>query len=115
MNLDTATAEPVSDLEVDAFGPIWQAGGGLIIGTVDGQGEGSFVEWRDGNASQLLESGAGFDVPLASLPGGAYLVRAFDGASASAPGRATLTFIDPNGKRHALSSGDVTYVGWSAP
>jgi Tol biopolymer transport system component len=114
IDLATAAIEPLTDLGVSAFGPVWDREGTLVVGTLTPGGEGSFVQVRDGKTSQVLGPEGGFDVPLAYLPGGAYLVRAFEGASASAPGRASLTLIDSDGARHVLSTSDVTFVGWSA-
>jgi Tol biopolymer transport system component len=114
IDLATAAIEPLTDLGVSAFGPVWDREGTLVVGTLTPGGEGSFVHVRDGKTSQVLGPEGGFDVPLAYLPGGAYLVRAFEGASASAPGRASLTLIDSDGARHVLSTSDVTFVGWSA-
>ena len=114
IDLATAEIEPLTDLGVSAFGPVWDRQGSLVIGTLTPGGEGSFVQVQDGRTSQVLGPDAGFDVPLAYLPGGAYLVRAFEGATASAPGRASLTLIGSNGERHVLSTRDVTFVGWSA-
>jgi hypothetical protein len=39
-------------------------------------------------------------------------VRSFDGVSAVSPGRPTLTLVDRGGVRHAVASGEVTFVGW---
>jgi hypothetical protein len=114
VDLATTSIEPVSDARASAFGPVWDKDGALIIGILSPGGEGSFVHVQDGKTSQILGPNAGFDVPLAYLPGGAHLVRAFEGASSSAPGRASLTLIDSNGERHVLSTSDVTFVGWSA-
>jgi Tol biopolymer transport system component len=114
MNLATAEMEPVTDAGVTAFSPVWDQKGALVIGTLSPDGESSFVKFENGSNSQTLGPKTGFDVPLAYLPGGAYLVQAFEGLSLSAPGRVSLTLIDANGKRHVLSRGDVTYAGWSA-
>jgi hypothetical protein len=114
VNLASAKIEPVTESAVSAFGPVWDQNGTLIVSTLTSTGEGSFVQVRDGRTSQALGSDTGFDIPLAYLPGGAYLVRAFEGGSASSPGRVSLTLIDSNGERHVLSSSDVTFVGWSA-
>jgi hypothetical protein len=114
LDLATAAIAPVTDAENSAFGPVWDRTGALIVGTLTPSGESSFVQLKDGNTAQVVGAEDGFDVPLAYLPGGAYLVRAFEGASASAPGRASLTLIDSQGERHVLSHKDVTFVGWSA-
>jgi len=115
VDLADGAIDPVSDLAVSAFGPVWDANGALVVGTLSREGEGSFVKLQDGVTSQVLGPDSGFDVPLTFLPGGAYLVRAFEGASAATPGRATLALIDTNGERHVITSSDATLVGWSAP
>ena len=105
---------PVTDENASAFGPVWDNTGALVVGSLTRGGEGSLIRIEDGKASQVLGSATGFDVPLAFSPGGGFLVRAFEGASTSAPGLASLTFIDSSGERHVLSSHDATLVGWSA-
>ncbi|HEU0075746.1 MAG TPA: hypothetical protein VFS30_17235 [Dehalococcoidia bacterium] len=114
VDLATTAIQPVSDAHASAFGPIWDDDGALIVGTLSPGGGSSFVQLQDGKTSQILGPQSGFDVPLAYLPGDARLVRAFAGASSSAPGRASLTLIDSNDERHVLSTSDVTFVGWSA-
>lgn len=114
VDLATAAMRPATDASLSAFGPVWDAEGGLVVGALNRDGESSFVRIQDGDTSQVLGPGSGFDVPLAYSAGGAYLVRAFDGASATAPGRASLTLIDSNGGRRVLTSRDMTFVGWSA-
>jgi Tol biopolymer transport system component len=113
VDLSTAQIEPVTDLAVSAFGPVWDASGALVVGTLSRDGEGSFIRMQDGATSKKIVTGKGFDVPLAFSPSGAYLVRTFEGASAATPGHASLTLIDTNGERHVLTSNDVTLVGWS--
>jgi Tol biopolymer transport system component len=114
IDLATASVEAVTSTDTSAFGPVWDHDGALVIGTLTPAGESSFVRIEDGETSRVLGPEAGFDVPLAYLPGGAYLVRTFEGASATAPGRSTLTLVDSDQERHVLSQGDVTFVGWSA-
>jgi hypothetical protein len=115
VDLASGDTKPVTDAGVSAFGPVWDADGALMVGVLTPDGEGSFVRLAGGQSSLVRGPDSGFDVPLAYLPGGAHLVRAFEGASPSAPGRASLTLIDSNDERHVLSNGDVTFVGWSAP
>jgi Tol biopolymer transport system component len=115
VELATSHIEPVTDLAVSAFGPIWDASGALVVGTLSQDGTGSLVRLQDGKTTETAGKQGGFDVPLAFLPGGSYVVRAFDGVSAATPGRANLTMVDANGERHVLTSNDVTFVGWSAP
>jgi Tol biopolymer transport system component len=116
LDLTTAQITPVTGASVDAFGPIWDSDGSLLAGTLGANGEANLVRF-DGQTTTLLPAPArGFDVPLGfARDGGAYLVRAFSGASATAPGAATLTLIDQDGGRHVIAAGDVTFAGWSAP
>ncbi len=114
VDLATAETRPVTGTGASAFGPVWNSDGALIVGVLTPGGEGTLIRVQGGETSQVLGPDAGFDVPLAYLPGGAYLARAFEGSSASAPGRAALTLIDSYGERNVLSTGDVTFVGWSA-
>ncbi len=116
LDLATAALRPVTSATVDAFGPVWAADGALLAGSLGAHGEANLVR-VDGDSTTLLPgSGRGFDVPLGfARDGRAYLVRAFSGASAAAPGAATLTLIDENGGRHVIAAGDVTFAGWSAP
>jgi hypothetical protein len=100
--LEVATGErtAVTEVDVSAFGP---------------GGRGGLVQFAEGRVSRQAGPETGFDVPLASAPGGpAYLVRAFSGSSTSAPGIANLTLVDENGGRYVVARGDVTFVGWSA-
>lgn len=115
VDLASGDKKPVTDAGVSAFGPVWDADGALVVSVLAPGGEASFVRFSDGQPTQVRGPASGFDVPLAYLPGGAHLVRAFEGASSSAPGPASLTLIDSNNERHVLSNGDVTFVGWSAP
>ena len=113
-DFETNGVVPVTDENADAFGPLWDDTGALVVSSLTRGGEGSLVRIEDGRSSQVLGSAAGFDVPLAFSPEGGFLVRAFTGTSSSTPGLASLTFIDSSGERHVLSSHDVTLVGWSA-
>jgi len=114
LDLETTAIEPVTDAAGSAFSPVWDRDGSLVVGTLTPGGESGFVRVENGTTSEVLGQEGGFEVPLGYLPGGAYLVRAFEGASATAPGRASLTLIESNGERHVLTRSDVTLVGWSA-
>jgi dipeptidyl aminopeptidase/acylaminoacyl peptidase len=116
LDLKTGVLTPVTDAGVNAFGPAWAADGSLLVGSLGPDGKSAVVR-VDGATSTILPGPArGFDVPLSFARNGeAYLVRAFSGASAVAPGAATLTLVDEDGGRHVIAAGDVTFAGWSAP
>lgn len=114
LDLASGEIEPVTAPGQTAFSPVWDEDGTLTVGSLNSDGEASLVRVRDGSTSQVLGPDTGFDVPLAFLDANdAYLVRSFEGPTASAPGKATLTLIDRNGDRHEIASGEVTLVGWS--
>jgi Tol biopolymer transport system component len=105
LDLATGSIAAAGLPDVDAFNPVWTADGRLVLGSpaVPGGRE------RIGPA-QLT---SGFDVPLAFSPASdGLVVRSFDGVSAVSPGRPTLTLVDRGGVRHAVASGEVTFVGW---
>lgn len=115
-DIATATLQPVTGGGVSAFGPVWNAQGELVVGSLSADGESAIIHAGSGTTSHVPGPARGFDVPLASSPDGAtQLVRAFSGESATAPGAATLTLIDSNGERHVIARGDVTFAGWSTP
>ena len=116
LDLTTADLEPVTNTTVNAFGPTWSRDGALLIGTLGPDGSAGLIRYDGQSTTALPGPARGFDVPLGfARDGSAYLVRAFSGASAVAPGAATLTLIDAKGGRHVIASGDVTFAGWSAP
>jgi Tol biopolymer transport system component len=116
LDLASGTLTPVTSAAVNAFGPVWQPDGALLVGTLGPSGQANLVRADGGSMTLLPGPGRGFDVPLGfSRDGMFYIVRAFSGASATAPGAATLTLVDENGERHVIASGDVTFAGWSAP
>jgi Tol biopolymer transport system component len=116
LHLETARLTLVTSPAVNAFGPVWDADGSLLAGTLGAHSEANLVRFADGRTTPLPGRDRGFDVPLGfARDGGAYIVRAFSGASAVAPGAATLTLIDEDGERHVIAAGDVTFAGWSAP
>ena len=116
LDLASGALAPVTSATVNAFGPIWDSSGALLVGSLNPNGEAALVRSDAGSVSLLPGPGRGFDVPLGFAPaGGAFVVRAFSGATAVAPGAATLTLIDEKGGRHVVASGDVTFVGWSTP
>jgi Tol biopolymer transport system component len=115
LDLESRALEPVTDAEVNAFGPVWSSDGALVVGTLAANGEASLARWEGGSVTAIPGPARGFDVPLGFASGGAMVVRAFSGASATAPGAATLVLIDEKGERHVIASGEVTFAGWSAP
>lgn len=116
LDLTTADLEPVTTATVNAFGPTWSRDGSLLVGTLGTDGASALIRHDGQSATALPGPARGFDVPLGfARDGSAYLVRAFSGASAVAPGAATLTLIDAKGGRQVIASGDVTFAGWSAP
>jgi Tol biopolymer transport system component len=116
LELSTLALTPVTGPTVNAFGPVWAADGSLLVGSLGAHGEANLVHVQDSQTTLVPAEGRGFDVPLGfARDGSFYLVRAFSGASATAPGAATLTLIDKDGGRHVIASGDVTFAGWSAP
>jgi Tol biopolymer transport system component len=116
LDLATADLEPVTTTTVNAFGPTWSRDGSLLVGTLGPDGSAALVRFDGQSTTALPGPARGFDVPLGfARDSSAYLVRAFSGASAVAPGTATLTLIDAKGGRHVIATGDVTFAGWSAP
>ena len=120
--VDLQTGEvdaPLADDGPARFNPLWEENGVLTIGRLDGDGSPARLALEDGGAvlSELpLPAGgaAGFDVPLSWSPDGVYLaVRAFDGVSATQPGRSRVFVIAADGGRRLLSQqSDVVIVGW---
>ncbi|MCH7837266.1 MAG: PD40 domain-containing protein [Chloroflexi bacterium] len=103
------------------FNPIWERGGGLTIGRLDGDAGGAPVRLSvDGNVLARVPppgspSGrAGFDVPLSWSPDGAYLaVRSFERSSVANPGPSRVVVTGADGQRRELSPvSDVVVAGW---
>jgi Tol biopolymer transport system component len=116
LDLETALLTPVTDAAVNAFGPVWASDSTLLVGTLRAGGTSALVRFDGTTTTALPSTTRGFDVPLGfARDGRSYLVRAFSGASAVAPGVATLTLVDENGGRQVIAAGDVTFAGWSAP
>lgn len=67
-----------------------------------------------GDAESVVRSTTGFDVPVAwAADGQLLLARTFTGATADEPGRESLTLIDGEGGRRAVTGdGPLEFVGW---
>ena len=117
--VDTASGAraAVTDGAGDEFSPVWTGEGALGIGHANREGSPAGVLLLRPDAPAGLPGPAnGFDVPLAAAPsGGDMVVRSFDGASALAPGRQTLTLVGGDGSRRPIASGEVTFLGWMHP
>jgi Tol biopolymer transport system component len=113
LDLATGSVAPVSGVEADEFSPVWN-GSALSLGRLAGAGG---VAWasEDGLAA-LAPPERGFDVPLGwSDSGRSLVVRTFEGRSALAPGRSSLTLVTDGGARLHVASGEVTFLGWIGP
>jgi dipeptidyl aminopeptidase/acylaminoacyl peptidase len=99
--------------EADEFGPAWSPEGELTFGQLTQSRETTGLRHGD----SILTTPAtqrGFDVPLAwSRSGSNIAVRTFDGPSVTAPGRATLALLTPDGGRQTIAQGEVTFIGWT--
>jgi hypothetical protein len=99
-----------------AFGPVWSADGRLAVGVIRKTGEATLISVEAGSKSAVARPDEGLFVPLSFIPaGGGYVVRSFENASASAPGKSSLTLIDAAGERREIATGEVTFVGWTTP
>jgi hypothetical protein len=115
LDLASGAVEPLTGDGVAAFGPVWSADGRLALGLLDeASGRGSLELWQNGTITHIAGPQRGFDVPLSFTSDG-FVVRAFDGSSAAAPGRSSLVFIGAQGKRQNIANGEVTYLGWTNP
>jgi hypothetical protein len=98
----------------DAFSPVWLPDGDLAFGHLTNRTAGGISLRGHGDAATtLVPPTRGFDVPLAfSAAARRFAVRTFDGASATSPGRATLTVVGLDGARTPIATGEVTFLGW---
>ncbi len=115
LDLASGAVTPITDQNLAAFGPVWSSDGRLAIGVLDeAAGKGNIEVWQDGKTTQIAGPQRGFDVPLSFTTDG-FVVRAFDGTSAAAPGRASLVVVGADGTRQNIANGEVTYLGWTNP
>ncbi|HEX5370797.1 MAG TPA: hypothetical protein VFY10_15425, partial [Dehalococcoidia bacterium] len=115
LDLASGSLEPITDQSLAGFGPVWSDDGRLAVGVLDeSAGKGNIEVWQDGKMAQIAGPQPGFDVPLSFTKDG-FVVRAFDGTTAAAPGRSSLVFIGANTTRQNIANGEVTYLGWTNP
>jgi hypothetical protein len=109
-NLTTGTRRGVTSEDDNAFAPVWDRDGSLIVGRAGATGAGLV---RIGGGGAFKAPVNGFDVPLMQAPGNmGVVVSSFDGTSAVTPGAVALTLLAPDGSRQRLATGDVTFLGW---
>jgi hypothetical protein len=100
----------VTSEDDNAFGPVWDRDGSLLVGRAGATGSGIV---RIGGEGAFKAPVSGFDVPLLQAPGNAgVVVSSFDGVSAVTPGASSLTLLTPDGARKRLADGDMTFLGW---
>lgn len=113
LDLATGAVTPVGDRIADAFHPVWAPDGALAMGSLrPGSAAAGLLVVREGRATRLAGPRRGFDVPLAATADGRFIVRVFDGSSATDPGRPQLALVTEDGRRQPLVSGEVTLLGW---
>jgi Tol biopolymer transport system component len=112
-----AKAEAVTNRTTAAFSPVWSADGDLVVGSLDeAKGIAGLLNVDSTTRKTIEGPERGFDVPLAIGPGGnSYIVRAFENASSYSPGRSSLALVGADGVRQTISTGEVTFVGWTNP
>ena len=104
---------------VDHFNPVWRGNDAVTVGRTPAEGEAAapaVVVSLEGGTVEEVQPGPeqGFDVPVAWSADGRYLVvRAFEGTSASEPGRERLTIIEEGSGRKAVGEqGSLEFIGW---
>jgi Tol biopolymer transport system component len=108
--LSDGRARAVTSEDDNAFGPVWDRDGSLIVGRAGATGTGLVRIGGDGAFKAPVN---GFEVPLLQAPGNAgVVVSSFDGPAANAPGSSALTLLTPDGSRKRLAGGEVTFLGW---
>jgi hypothetical protein len=116
LDLLSGANQPLTGAGVDAFSPVWNRDGLLVIGSLGREGDARLLNFDKGVRSQVEGPERGFEVPLSMAPSSAgYLVRSFEGSSVVSPGRSRLTLLDASGVRHTIATGEVTFVGWINP
>ena len=117
LNLATGNVVPLTAARDVAFSPTWNDRSELAIGVFNADTLESGLLIVDGQSRATLEGPvSGFDVPLSySAAAGAYLVRAFENDSVTAPGRSSLVLVGDDGERRTIAEGEVTLVGWTHP
>jgi Tol biopolymer transport system component len=117
LDLAQGTPEALTDGSSAAFGPVWNRSGELVVGTLnEAQGSASLLVVDQTARRIIAGSGRGFEVPISIAPDGSgYVVRSFENASATSPGRSSLTLVGADGSRRTIATGEVTFVGWTNP
>ena len=116
LELGSGAIEPITAAGTDAFSPVWNSDGLLVVGSLGRDGRAQLLHFDNGQRSRVEGPERGFEVPLSVAPSAAgYLLRSFDGSSALSPGRSRLTLLDADGARHTIATGEVTFVGWINP
>jgi Tol biopolymer transport system component len=117
IDLARGTPEPLTSGPSTAFGPVWDRAGSLVLGTLnEAQGSAGLLVVDQAARRLIAGPGHGFEVPLSTSPDGSgYVVRSFENASATSPGRSSLTLVGADGTRRIIATGEVTFVGWTNP
>ena len=114
-DITSARLRPVGDGADSEFSPVWHPDGSLSVGSLAAGAGSVTVLAADGSVRPLPGPARGFDVPVAWSAANDLLVRTFEGSSAVAPGRATVTLIDSEGRRRRVTDADVSVLGWVTP
>jgi Tol biopolymer transport system component len=116
-DIATARAEHVTSNTTAAFGPVWTAKNELIVGSLDEAGHtAGLIKIGAGRREPIEGPSSGFEVPVAASPSDTgVVVRAFERASSYSPGRSSLALVGADGARQTISTGEVTFVGWTNP
>ena len=109
--------EAVTERTTSAFSPVWSADDSLLVGTLDQSTGRAGLLHVDTVSRTLLDGPArGFEVPLSVAPSSTgFVVRAFENPYSYSPGRSSLAFVDADGERQTIATGEVTFVGWTNP
>jgi dipeptidyl aminopeptidase/acylaminoacyl peptidase len=118
MNIGTGDVRPVLPgvSRSEDVGVAWRPGtpAAATVGMVGGGGEATGRVLVEGEATPVLETARGFDVPVAWSPDGRMLlVRSFSGTSADNPGAEQPVLVDSEGGRKPVTGeGRWEFVGW---